>query len=404
MVRMTRRRFMGHALRRGGQAAIVAAAAAAACRPQPSAPSSTPVPSATPTPAASATPAGPPPTVAPPVLPEADRALAGASDVRMVARLVGEGSINDTPARFGLHGADLGSMFNKGDTLYMVFGDSFGCCIPGTGGPGNARDWRKNCLAIITDRDPTDGLTFDDMIVDRPGHAKELLHAGRFDKTVIPTYGVAVGERMYLHYMAVLAWGQPGEWFLNESGLAYSDDDGQTWSKDAECKWEGSSNFGQVAIAKTDSEAYLFGIPGGRFGGVQLARVGLDSLLDKSAYSYFAGTADGAPQWSPDEKPAVLIVPSPVGELSVLWNPYLERWIMTYLDEKRAGIVIREALHPWGPWAPSLPLVSGSEYPGLYGAYMHPWYIENDGEILYFTMSQWDPYSVFLMRARLKKR
>ena len=346
----------------------------------------------------------PSPTPGPPVLPEAETALKDVVELQRVARLVGEGACNDTVTRFGLHGADLGSMFDDGETLYMVFGDSFGCCIPGTGGPGDASDWRSNCMALISDRDPKDGLTFDDMITDRPGHAKELLHAGSADRTLIPTYGVAVGSRLYLHYMAVLSWGQPGQWLLNESGLAYSDDRGHTWTKDRALKWHGKSNFGQVAIVKAVDHLYFFGIPGGRFGGVQLARVEPGSILDKGAYRYFAGLDDGEPRWSEREEDAVLIASAPVGELSVMWNGFLGRWIMTYLDERRAAIVIREAPELWGPWSAPRSLVSGSQYPGLYGAYMHPWYVGNDGEVIYFTMSQWAPYCVFLMRARLARR
>ena len=115
-------------------------------------------------------------------------------------------------------------------------------------------------------------------------------------------------------------------------------------------------------------------------------------------------SAAGEPEWDADERAAVLIVPPPVGELSVMWNSYLGRWTMTYLDESRASIVIREASQLWGPWSLALPLASGAAYPGLYGAYMHPWLVENEGEVIYFAMSQWGPYSVFLMRAHLANR
>jgi hypothetical protein len=149
------------------------------------------------------------------------------------------------------------------------------------------------------------------------------------------------------------------------------------------------------------SSVYVFGIPGGRLGGVKLARVGEANLLDKPTYRYYSGLVDGKPAWSPDESAAVPVVPAPVGELSVMWNNYLGRWIMTYLDESQAALVIREAPAPWGPWSPGLPLVSGSAFPGLYAPYMHPRYVENDGETIYFTMSLWDPYAVYWMRARL---
>lgn len=44
-------------------------------------------------------------------------------------------------------------------------------------------------------------------------------------------------------------------------------------------------------------------------------------------------------------------------------------------------------------------LASGREYPALYGAYPHPWAL--DGPELYWCMSQWHPYNVFLMNSTL---
>lgn len=390
----SRRRFLRQGLAAGLAGLVSACTPAAPPPPSPTPPPGTATPSPIPLLEAAATPAVP-------VLAEKERALLAVSETKQIARLLGEDALNNTPGKWALNGADLGSMFDKDGKLYMLFGDSFGCCIPGTGGPGNASDWRYNTMAIITDRDPTDGLTFDAMITDRPGHAKQLLARSKFDKTLIPTNGTAIGDRLIFHYMAVLAWGDPGKWVLNESGLAYSEDEGQTWVKHPTVKWEGKSNFGQVALVKDGDFLYLFGIPGGRQGGVKLARVPQASVWEKSAYTYYAGNDDSGPRWSDAEDQATLIVSGPVGELSVMWNTYLNRWIMTYLHEGQAAIVIREAPDLWGPWGPALSLASAQAYPGLYGAFMHPWYVENEGEYIYYTMSLWGPYAVFWMRSRL---
>ena len=96
---------------------------------------------------------------------------------------------------------------------------------------------------------------------------------------------------------------------------------------------------------------------------------------------------------------AVEIVPAPVGELSVAWNEYLGRWIMIYLDEPQRGLVIRDAPALTGPWSDTQMLVDSRDYPSLYGAYLHP--LASSGETIYFNMSQWGPYNVMLMRARL---
>ena len=101
-----------------------------------------------------------------------------------------------------------------------------------------------------------------------------------------------MGSRMFLDYMSVHQWGAPGHWTLNYSGMAYSDDGGQNWVKSSAI-WPGNSNFGQVAMVPQGSYVYLFGIPGGRYGALQLARVAATSMLNISAYQYWNGLTWG---------------------------------------------------------------------------------------------------------------
>jgi len=321
--------------------------------------------------------------------------LRGVEDVEFVAWVTGPESPNRTDVHYDVDGTDLGSMFDFQGTLYMAFGDTFGCCRPSEGGAGGD-NWRWNVMAYSTDRDLDDGITFDGMMTDEDGNARAILRKSKEDITIIPTAGIAVGERMYLHYMAVGHWGLPGEWTLNRSGWAYSDDRGQTWTQPADAIWDGDTNFGQAALVEDGGYTYVFGIHGGRFGGVALARVPSYRLLEMAAYTYWNGR-----DWVEDIESAVEIADAPVGELSVAWNNYLDRWIMTYLDEVRRAIVIREAPELTGPWSEPIEVVSADDYPSLYGAYLPPW--ASDGEVIYFNMSQWGPYNVRLMRARLVK-
>ena len=217
-------------------------------------PSGAPAPGCTEAPSPKST-----PSASPPSTPDRD---AQVEELCLIAYLTGPDGINDTGSRYDVDGTDLGHTFEHHGALYMVFGDTFG---------PNKRDWRSNVAAVITDDVPSDGLTFDRMIEDRPGHAKALIPQSAVpgtEVTIIPTYGVSLGDRMVLHYMAVKRWGTPGRWDLNHSGLAYSDDDGQSWVVDPDAIWPADSNFGQMAIVPVDGYLYLFGIPGGRFGGV----------------------------------------------------------------------------------------------------------------------------------------
>jgi D-arabinan endo alpha-(1,5)-arabinofuranosidase len=313
-----------------------------------------------------------------------------------IAQLTGPEGINDTHTRWNVYGTDLGSMFEFRGRTYMAFGDTFG---PPGHPPEFGDDWRSNALAFSRDRDPRDGLTFEGMIEDRPGHAKELITDEQVpgeEVTVIPTYGTAVGGRMYLHYMAVSLWGPPGEWDLSQSGWAYSDDAGQTWTVSDEAVWPGGGNFGQVAVVERGRHVYLYGIPGGRFGHVELARVDRRHLLDLDRYTYWDGR-----RWVDDPEAAAEVVPAPVGELSVRWNSHYRKWLMMYLDDARDEVVLRTAERLEGPWSAPDTVVTAAQVPTLYAPYMPPRF--NHGREIYFALSKFDTYDVFWWRTALEE-
>ena len=330
--------------------------------------------------------------------------LKGVKNLEEVMQLTGDDLINSTDKYF-VSGTDLGSIFEHNDIMCFLFGDTFGPrnkYMTGAGG----KNWRSNVMAYTTDLKPDDGVTFDGMIVDATGKAKELLYSEKYDNkeiTVIPTHGISANANMYIYFMSVKHWGVPGQWDCNYSGLARSTDNGQNWFKIKDTSWSGDSNFIQVATNKIDKQIYIWGIPSGRYGGVKLMKVAEEDIEDKNKYTYYTGTQNGEPVWSKNINDAVIIVDFPVGELSVIWNAYLDRWIMTYLNENKAAVQIREGIKPWGPWGKPITLVSGEEYPGLYGPYMNERYTEQEGKIIYFSLSRWIPYNVFWMKAELIK-
>ncbi len=339
--------------------------------------------------------------------------LEGVSNLTEIAKLTGPDAINDTE-QAAVAGTDLGSMANVGDRTYFFFGDTFGERDPdSTGGQGGI--WRSNVSAWTTDDDPSDGITFDGWApADDLGWAQALVEGehdindGGGEVTKIPTHGFAIGEALYISYMSVSYWGEPGAWDANYAGLAKSTDEGETWTPLDSPRWPGDSNFIQVApvhVTEGGTEyLYLWAIPSGRFGGVQLMRVPAteDAVEDQSAYSYFAGTdADGEPLWDADMRHAETVVEGTIGELSVMWSEYLERWIMTYSDAGNA--YIREGITPWGPWGEPIELVRASDYPGLYAPFLNPRYVGEGGKRIYFAMSLWGPYNVFWFSADLER-
>lgn len=337
--------------------------------------------------------------------------LDGVGDLTEIAQLTGPGAMNDTAA-VSVAGTDLGSMTNVGDRTFFFFGDTFGERDPESIG-GQGGFWRSNVAAWTTDDDPSDGIGFEGWVADDIGLAAALIEGDHDangaggEVTKIPTYGFAIGETIYVAYMSVRFWGEPGAWDANHAALIVSRDDGRTWAPVAGVEWPGDSNFVQFATARVTEGGkdwiYFWSIPSGRFGGVQLMRVAATekAVEDQAAYSYFTGVDGEAPEWSSDPADAETILDGTIGELSVMWSTYLDRWIMTYSDAGNA--YIREGITPWGPWGDPIELVSRAEYPGLYSPYLNPRYVDEDGRRIYFTLSLWGPYNVFWFSAELER-
>ncbi|WP_368859154.1 DUF4185 domain-containing protein [Cohnella sp. GbtcB17] len=335
--------------------------------------------------------------------------LKGISGLAQVGQITGAESPNKTD-RYAVYGTDLGSMMNAGDRTYFVFGDTFGE-RPADQIGGGGSYWRSNTIGYTTDKTPEDGIALDGMIVDEFGTAKELLPSKKIDydeMTKIPTHGVEANGALYLYYMSVSHWGDPGKWEAGYAGIAKSTDDAQNWTLLNAPKWPGDSAFVQVSPYKVKNDdgttdIYLWCIPAGRFGGVKLMKVAETDIERQEAYRYYTGKDDkGTPVWSADMNEAATVVDDTVGELSVVWNPYVKRWLMTYLKEGR-GVVVREGLSPWGPWGEPIDLVTKEQQPGLYGPFMNDRYTAQDGKTIYFALSLWDPYNVFWFKASLEK-
>ncbi|BAS27875.1 carbohydrate-binding protein [Limnochorda pilosa] len=322
-----------------------------------------------------------------------------------VAPLTGSSSVNRTEG-VDVIGTDLGVLAEVDGTIYIAFGDTFGY---------GKTNWRSNVLARTTDVEPSDGITLDGWITDELGRAREIVpglkesnDAGG-EVTKIPTALTSVDGRLYMAFMSVRRWGPPGRWDANYATWAYSDDRGEAWHVVDPPIWPEESGFIMLAVSQQrgrgNAEGYLWllATPAGRFGGVKAARVRPEEILDRGAYQYYSGPgADGQPQWSRDPAEAVEVIPAPAGEGSLLWNPYLDRWIYTYLNERSHNMELRSAPRPWGPWSRPHTLSEAAKYPSLYGGFMTPSWVEDDGRVIYFLMSQFGPYNVYVMRAELE--
>nr|WP_144925767.1 DUF4185 domain-containing protein [Paenibacillus bovis] len=322
------------------------------------------------------------------------------SNIQMIARVTGPTppgetlpNPNQTHTRWDIGGTDLGIIWDKGGGEYFIaFGDTNNA----------AGQWnRSNVLAVSSDTNLEDGLTFSRMIESHSGFAKEILYSKKINNdemTVIPTAGVTVGNRHYIHYMSVNHWGAAGRWYTNYSGIAYSDDNGQNWIKHPTARWHNNktawdNKFQMAAFVKKDGFVYMYGTPNGRFGNIHLSRVPEQQLLNIGAYRYWNGNG-----WVADQTAAQPVAIGVAGEMSVAYNTHFNRFIMTYLNEDRRAIVMRDAPTPVGPWSGEKILVPGNLTGlGQYNAFMHP--LSNNSSTLYFIMSTWHPdYNTRLLK------
>jgi hypothetical protein len=340
-----------------------------------------------------------------------------------VELMTGPTSPNNTVEEFGITGTDLGILWDNGGDgstdrphqVMMALGDTMGDC------DADNDQWRSNILFRSSDWTLSDGMRIDDAPMDSttPNLAKSILPRSDLpgETTVIPTAGVEVDGTQYLRYMSVAVWGDPGEWTTNYSALASSEDNGENWVPVSGSGRRGTESMtlpgnlgapytthtaGQMsAFLKHRAEGvdyvYEYLTPSGRNGSARLARVPADRIEDMAAYTFWNGST-----WVPEQDRAAVVLDGQVSELSVTFSAYLNRFIALYTNDAN-DIVMRQAKSPEGPWSGGDILLSYEHVPTLYGAFAHPWSpaVGTSGQDLYFTMSTWDAYNVFLMKTDL---
>lgn len=302
-------------------------------------------------------------------------------------------------------GTDLGIMWKMSDDMVGYwFGDTVGkdWDVTDTGGPGIGSNWRSNVLAFSSDTDPEDGIELDSWLTDGKGNARQVIYSehdtsGNGDFTSIPTAAVRLGDKDYVHYMNVRTWTSSKGWDTNFSSLCESSDNGMTWRDCCnEISFSGNSHFAQVCYAKgDDGYVYMIGTQSGRKDAAYLSRFKPEDILLLQNYEYWCGSEG----WEKQVAHAVPVFEAPVSEISLMYHKKYKRWLVTYLNEFN-GIVLRHSEKIEGEWSDDYNIVSGYDYPGMYSPYMFP--LVDDEDRLYFTMSMWWYYNVYIMSVDMK--
>ncbi len=344
------------------------------------------------------------------------------TDPKEIARVTGkpaEGETwlcpNRTDIDYDVYGTDLGIMWHMGgDRVGLFFGDTNGKGFEAGKGGGNGGNWRSNVVAFSNDGELEDGLIISGMEVDDEGKAREICAGGKSNpetyQTSIPSGAIRAGGLDCVHYMNIYDWaGGNGRWLTNFSSMYTSADDGRTWHRQPGVTFASDSYFSQVTYAKKGETVYMIGTLSGRSSGAYLARFAEKDILDMTRYEYWNGDEK---RWiKGDEKAATPIIRAPVGEASLMYHEKYKRWIITYNCDyafdpavrKRKHAILYQDTEEITDWSGERKtLLTADRYPGLYCAYLHP--LKNSEDRLYFLMSLWQPYNVFLLSADIDYR
>ncbi|NUS44627.1 MAG: DUF4185 domain-containing protein [Mycobacteriaceae bacterium] len=306
-----------------------------------------------------------------------------------VYQVTGMASPNQTQG-LNVLGTDLGIMWDSGHgNLMVAFGDTAGLGVPNLLA-GSIWAWTSNMLFRSRTVNPAGGLVFD-------SYVPSLIPSPKIpgiEISRIPTAGISVNGVQYLSMMSVRQWKQDGRWSTNFTSLAVSGDNGQNWVElpaTRRTNVDGYENFQMSAYVKSDGHVYRFGTPPGRDNPGFVSRVPEGAIADYDAYEYWDGK-----RWTRKATAAAPIVGG-VGELSVMWNEYLHRFVMLTTDPWNS-VVMRTAPAPQGPWTPPQVLIDTRALPTAYAPMIFPY---QTGRDLYYLVTVHSQYNVLLMRTPL---
>lgn len=162
---------------------------------------------------------------------------------------------------------------------------------------------------------------------------------------------------------------------------------------------ENEPSFGSAALI-SGGMLYVYGcgLPtSGTDKGCRLGRVNPASVLDRSAWTYYAGNGN----WSSMIGNAVSVF---TGDniLSVAWNNYLGQYIAVYSAPLSQNVMMRTSPNPEGPWSGEATAFTAMQpaQGNVYDAHAHPEYDSNGGQTIYVTYSRSTP-AAFTSEIRL---
>jgi Domain of unknown function (DUF4185) len=375
---------------------------------------------------------------------------------------------SQTVTDWGLTGTDNGYSFQWNGKLWFLFGDSpptplfNGQANKQTDPPRTPTDndsiaftspqWSGQCPKLSFVQDSIGAFT-NPVVMTAPGQAPVTLRTNE-----VPIAGIDVGQRMYVIFGT-------DNFASNPPGQPPSPRGGPTRSVIAVLEDASTLQFKYLYDLSTSNGKFVFdaitpgaggyvyfwGVEGGpnnyRHSPLFFARKKAANIGHRGGMEYFHGFDQrGKPIFRGQESAAVPLFsdnPDCMGEHSVQWNPYVQRWVLLYncSDDNSAhprGIWMRLAKQPWGPWTqpqtifaatsglcifihravtashPQCDNLSTPDRLGVQGGNYSPDIIApfttgvpaaaktRASSTFYYTMSTWNPYQVVIMSTSIE--
>lgn len=308
----------------------------------------------------------------------------GASQPSATAKICDLTGPGTSAKQFGVGGTDLGIPVRQPDgKIAYIFGDTFD--NDGVGGPG----WRSPVLLRSEGGYPESCIQFTSAA--GGGYAKQILAYAHNEQhsTWLPSDAIAIGSRMYLHFMVNQGFGN-----VIWTGVAYSDDNGENWTT-SETTWAGTENDSLRQMwtweRGDDGFVYTLSTKFSRDRGIILHRVPEAQLLDKAAYEPW-GYQNGQWGWG---NPPTEVLTGKFGEMSL--RRVESKWVLSWFNSEDYDITVKVFDSPTSNLyeAPTYKPIKGGEWSGenemtvaqLYGGYIHP---DSTLHNLQLIVSQWN--------------
>ena len=181
----------------------------------------------------------------------------------------------------------------------------------------------------------------------------------------------------------------------------------------SDLRWPEESGYAQLHPVLDGDYVYIFAVPGGRARSCKLMRVLKDEIENFAAYEYLVGRDETGKGIFKKGKDAMYsdfyAVGERVGGMGVMWNEYLEEWVMMYCTWRagridKGAIAMRVAKTLDGEWSDAVLVASQKKFGIVYEPRICSRYVKEGGKHMMLISSKWEIYNSLVWDIELSRK